>query len=71
MAKEKNEDKVGRNLKKKHTLTFILIMLPSLLLSMTASIASSITRFGFQIVLLIWQFVMVKSLLDEYYLLDN
>ena len=58
-------------LKKKHMLTFILIMLPSLLLAMSSSIINIFTRFGFQIIILIWQFVMIKNLLDEYYLINN
>lgn len=65
MVKQK---KVEKN---KKVLTLFLMMMPSLLLAMTSAIPTSTAifsiRLGFQAVILLLQFVLVKNLLDEYY----
>jgi hypothetical protein len=50
----------------KKIMTLFFLMIPSLLLAMTATISNVIVRFGFQIVLLLFHFVVFKNLLDTY-----
>lgn len=53
--------------KNKKILQLFLLMIPSLLLAMTASIEDNLViRWTFQIVILLMQFVLVKSMLDSY-----
>lgn len=62
MDKKPNEVK-----KNKKTLTIFLLMIPALLLAMTATITNSIVRIGFQLVLLLLQYVLVKNLIEDFY----
>ncbi len=47
-------------------LTLFIIMIPSLLLAMSAAILSPLIRIPIQVVLLLLQFVAVKSFIDDY-----
>lgn len=55
--------------KDKKTLTIFLLMIPSLLMAMTASINSSsvVVRLGFQLMIILLQYVLVKNLIDDFY----
>lgn len=64
MAKLKKDSEPKKRDRKVMTLFFLMI--PSLLLAMTSAIPSIIIRFGFQIVLLLYHFVVFKNLLDTY-----
>lgn len=59
MAKEKSKDK--------RILTIFILMIPSLLIALAASIPSVIIRVVFQMILLVLQFVLVKNLIDDFY----
>jgi hypothetical protein len=61
---EFNEEEPKKRNKKIMTLFFLMV--PSLLLAMTASIPSIYIRFSFQIVLILYHFVIFKNLLDTY-----
>lgn len=62
MAKEQVKPR-----KDKRMLTLFIILVPSVLLAMTAAISNFAVRIGFQVVLLFFQAVLVKNLLDDYY----
>lgn len=47
-------------------LTLFIIMIPSLVLAMSATIVNSLIRIPIQVVLLLLQFVAVKSFIDDY-----
>jgi len=47
-------------------LTLFIIMIPSLVLAMSATIQNSLIRVPIQVVLLLMQFVAVKSFIDDY-----
>jgi len=47
-------------------LTLFIIMIPSLVLAMSATIPNSLIRVPIQVVLLLLQFVAVKSFIDDY-----
>ena len=47
-------------------LTLFIIMIPSLVLAMSATIANTLVRVPIQVVLLLLQFVAVKSFIDDY-----
>lgn len=47
-------------------LTLFIIMIPSLIIAMSAIISSSLIRVPIQIILLLLQFVVVKSFIDDY-----
>ena len=53
--------------KRKDVLTFFLVMIPSLVIALTSAIQDSIIRFGIQVVLLIWQAVIMWSMLQDFY----
>jgi len=53
--------------KDKKALTMFIMIIPSLLIAMTAVIESTITQISFQILLLFFQLVLLKNLLDDYY----
>jgi len=62
MAREEESS----NRKDKRFLNLFIIMMPSLLLAMTASISSLYVRIGFQLALLLLQLVLTKSLIDTF-----
>lgn len=53
--------------KDKRMLTLFFLVLPSLLIAMTATIPQFVIRIAFQIVLLIFQIVIFKNFVDSYY----
>jgi len=53
--------------KDKKALTIFIMIIPSLLIALTAVIKSTITQISFQILLLFFQLVLLKNLLDDYY----
>jgi hypothetical protein len=53
--------------KDKKVLTMFIMIVPSLLIALTATIQSVITQISFQILLLFFQLVIFKNLLDNYY----
>ncbi len=53
--------------KDKKALTMFILIIPSLLIALTAVIQSTITQISFQILLLFFQLVLIKNLLDDYY----
>ena len=53
--------------KDKKALTMFIMIIPSLLIALTAVIESTITQLSFQILLLFFQMVLLKNLLDDYY----
>lgn len=53
--------------KDKKTLTMFIMIIPSLLIALTAAIESTITQISFQTLLLFFQLVLLKNLLDDYY----
>lgn len=57
--------------KDKKVLTMFLMIVPSLLIALTSVIVSKITQISFQILLLFFQLVIFKNLLDDYYGYDN
>ena len=62
MAKDREE-----RMAKKKNLTFFLLIIPTFLMALTASIEEIFVRIGIQAVLFILQIVLVKNLLDDYY----
>jgi len=69
MAKSKKEVEIIEELPRKRdrkVMTLFFLMIPSLLLAMTSAIPSLVIRFGFQIVLVFYHFVIFKNLLDTY-----
>jgi hypothetical protein len=63
----KEEVSLPTKKKDKKMLTIFLMILPSLLIAMTSAISELVVRLGFQIVLLMFQSVIFKNLLDDYY----
>lgn len=63
MAKEKTEVRK----KNKKMLTLFIMMIPALLLALTSAIAGAIPRIAFQLLLLLFEYVLIKNLLDDYY----
>ena len=63
---EKEVKNWTRPMKDKRMLTLFILMVPSLLLAMTSAISSLIIRVGFQAVLLLLHFVLIKNLIDSY-----
>jgi len=61
---EKNKIKIKRD---KKALTIFLMIIPSLLLAMTSVITETYARISFQGILLFFQLVIFKNLLDDYY----
>jgi len=53
--------------KDKKFLTLFLLILPSLLLAMSAAISEVFVRLGFQVMLMIFHLVIFKNLLDDFY----
>jgi len=47
-------------------LTLFIIMIPSLIIAMSAAVDSSLIRIPIQVVLLLLQFIVVKSFIDDY-----
>ncbi|MFI5405073.1 MAG: hypothetical protein ACHQ1D_01025 [Nitrososphaerales archaeon] len=64
---KKEETTPKRN---KKVLTLFIMMIPPLLLAMTSAIPSLPIRVGFQLVLFVFQYVLIKNLLDDYYGLE-
>lgn len=60
------ENKQGKK-KDKKSLTLFIMMIPVLLIAMSAAIDSTVVRLGFQAVLILLELVLVKNLLDDYY----
>jgi len=58
---------VVKRKKDKKVLTLFLMIVPSLLIALTSNIISPITQISFQILLLFFQLVIFKNLLDDYY----
>ena len=53
--------------KNKRVLTLFLCLLPSILIAMTTLIASSPFRLVFQLMLFLMQYVIIKSLIDDFF----
>jgi hypothetical protein len=67
MVKKNNKESIDLPVKKnKKIMTLFFLMVPSLLLAMSASISNIVIRFSFQIVLVLYHFVIFKNLLDTY-----
>lgn len=47
-------------------LTLFIIMIPSLVIAMSSTIINSLIRVPIQIVLILLQYVVVKSFIDDY-----
>ncbi len=66
----KIEQKEKKKLKEKHSdmgfLTLFIIMIPSLIIAMSSTISSTWIRLSIQVVLLLLQFAVVKSFIDDY-----
>lgn len=62
MAKDEPKPK-----KDKRALTMFIMIIPSLLIALTSTIESVILQLSFQILLLFFQLVIFKNLLDDYY----
>jgi len=61
------EEEQPKRRKDKKALTMFILIVPSLLIALTAVIESTITQISFQILLLFFQLVLIKNLLDDYY----
>jgi hypothetical protein len=59
-------EEVLKSKKDKKVMTLFFLMIPSVLLAMTSAIPSLIIRVGFQLVLILYHFVIFKNLLDTY-----
>ena len=66
-GKESEEKSKPKRRKDKKALTMFIMIIPSLLLALTAVIESTITQISFQVLLLFFQMVLLKNLLDDYY----
>ena len=64
--KETKSKKQEERLSEKGFLTLFLIMIPSLIIAMAASISSPYIRLGIQVVLILLQLVVVKSFIEDY-----
>lgn len=53
--------------KNKRVLTLFLCMVPSILIGMTTIITNVMGRIGFQTILVLMQFVIIKNLIDDFY----
>jgi hypothetical protein len=53
--------------KDRKVLTLFIMIIPSLLIALTSTITSVLVRISFQIILLFFQIVLLKNLLDDYY----
>ena len=53
--------------KDRKVLTLFIMILPSLLIALTSAIQHYVVRISFQILLLFFQVVLLKNLLDDYY----
>ena len=56
--------------KDKKLLTLFIMIVPSLMLAMTSAIPGLIVRIGFQLLLLLFQIVLFKNFIDDYYGVD-
>lgn len=52
--------------KDKKVMTLFFLMIPSVLIAMSSAIPNLVVSVGFQIVLLFYQFVIFKNMLDTY-----
>jgi len=52
---------------KKQTLSILILMFPSLLIAMAASIPQIGLQLFFQVILLFFQFVLIKNFVGDYY----
>ena len=59
MEKKKKEGDKG-------FLTLFIIMIPSLIIAMSASVPNTLVRTPIQVVAILLQFVVVKSFIDDY-----
>ena len=67
MEKEKTEkEKKVMKSGDRGFLTLFIIMIPSLILAMSATVTNTFIRVPIQVVLLLLQFVAVKSFIDDY-----
>lgn len=55
-----------QKLSDKGFLTLFIIMIPSLIIAMSAAIPNNLIRIPIQVVALLLQFVVVKSFIDDY-----
>jgi len=56
----------------KYNLTLLIVMFPSLLIAIVGVVVlNSFARLGLQVLLIGFQFVLLKNLLDELYMVDN
>lgn len=60
-------EKKTKTAKDRKTLTLFLFVLPSVLIAMSTYIQDTILRMIFQVVLVVFQSVLIKSWLDSYY----
>jgi hypothetical protein len=62
---------MGKTEVKKPTLSGLIMFFPSLLIAMTAVLDNPFIRLIFQIVLLVFQYILLKSFVSEYYMIEN
>ena len=53
--------------KDKRFLTLFFVILPSLLIAMTTAIETRLIAICFQVVLIFFQIIIIKSMIDDYY----
>ena len=61
------KDERKRQPSNKGGLTQFILILPSVLIAMTSAIDNYIVRLGFQILLLVFQFVLVRNLIRDWF----
>ena len=66
MVRSKQDSEEQQPRRNKKIMTLFFLMIPSLLLAMTSAIPSLVIRVSFQAVLLLFDFVIFKNLLDTY-----
>ena len=67
MVEERKDSKeLPKKLGDKGFLTLFIIMIPSLIIAMSASVPNNFIRIPIQVVVLLLQFVVVKSFIDDY-----
>ncbi len=66
MGKEKTKIEGKRKTSDKSVLTLLIIMIPSLLIAMASSVTILWVKVMIQAVLLFFQFIVVKSFIEDY-----
>ncbi len=67
MVKEKEFEKLTDKEQAKYGLAILILMFPSLFIAAFAAIPIFALRVGLQIIMLLFQFVLIKNLMDDYY----